>query len=130
VGTFDEVRVAVREDAANRVKTAAARMTEDLKREAPVVTGELQRKTGVEFTGETRSEVRAEAVIDVTYAEFVTMGTRPHIIKARNKQALAFNWPKAGGTVIVKSVMHPGTQANEFFQRIVDRWGTYLNSTQ
>lgn len=128
MGSLDELRAQVRLTAIDRVQTATARMTEDLKQAAPVVTGELKRRTGAEFTGETASEVRAEAVIDVTYAEFVTMGTRPHVIKPRTKQALAFYWPKAGGTVIVKSVNHPGTQANEFFQRVIDRWQSYLQS--
>lgn len=130
MGTFDETRVALRADAARRVQLAAARMTADLKQNAPEITGELKRKTGVEYVGETTREVKAEAVIDVTYAEFVTMGTRPHVIKPRVKQALAFNWPKAGGTVVLRSVNHPGTKANEFFQRVVTRWGDYLNSAQ
>lgn len=130
MGTLDELRVAVRRDAAQRVQTACDRMTADLKRDAPVVTGELKRRTGAEFTGETLREVRAEAVIDVTYAEYVTGGTRPHVIRPRTKSALSFYWPKAGGVVTLKSVNHPGTKANEFFQRVVNRWGEYLNSTQ
>lgn len=105
-------------------------MTDDLKRDAPAVTGELRRKTGAEFRGETLREVRAEAVIDVEYAIFVTEGTRPHKIVPRTKKALAFNWPKAGGTVVLASVSHPGTRANEFFQRVVNRWQQYLQSAE
>lgn len=130
MGSLDELRVAVRRSAAQRVQTATDRMTDDLKRDAPVVSGELKRRTGASFTGETLREVRAEAVIDVTYAEYVTMGTRPHVIRPRTKKALSFYWPKAGGAVVLASVNHPGTKANEFFERIVNRWGVYLNSTQ
>jgi hypothetical protein len=101
-------------------------MTDDLKRNAPVVTGELRRKTGVGDIRESTQRVTAEAVIDVSYGGYVVMGTRPHVITAK-RNVLAFAWPKRGpGTFFFRSVNHPGTQPNSFFYDIVRRFGDYL----
>ena len=72
---------------------------------------------------------------------FITKGTRPHWIQAKNKKALAFSWPKFGGWVVVPKrggfrthvrkgtlwigkggVNHPGTTANPFHKRAYRRW--------
>lgn len=106
------------------MERAASLMTNDLKRDAPVDTGELRRKTGVSVTSESANQIRAEAVIDVEYAEVVIHGSRPHVIRPRTKKALAFQM--GGKTIVVRKVNHPGTKANEFFQQIVQRWGDYL----
>ncbi len=64
------------------------------------------------------------------YAAAVEFGTSPRVIKAVKKQALRF---KMGGkTVIVKQVMHPGTEAQPFFRPALDQvkgvWvGRYWN---
>lgn len=116
----------VAERGRERVERATRSMTSDLKRTAPVDTGELQRRTGVDITSATRTRVSAEAVIDVTYAEVVVHGSRPHVIRPRTRQALAFYWPKKGATVVLASVNHPGTQPNPFFERVVSQWGEYL----
>lgn len=101
-------------------------MTDDLKRNAPVDTGELKRKTGAELKSVTRERITAQAEIDVDYAMVVTQGSRPHVIRPRNKQALSFYWPKRGATVVLASVNHPGTEANPFFDRVVSEWREYL----
>lgn len=122
--TFDNVRKELRKEARRRVDRASELMTAELKRGAPVDTGELRRRTGVAVVSETNTVIKAEAVIDVEYAEVVVHGSRPHIIRARNKQALAFRI--GGQTIIVKSVNHPGTQPNLFFERVVSRWASFL----
>ena len=48
----------------------------------------------------------------VTYAAHVEFGTRPHIIRARRRQALRFI--AGGSTVFRKSVRHPGTRPYAF----------------
>lgn len=73
---------------------------------------------------------------------YVSGGTRPHIIRARNAPALAFQWggpgsyqakttprivaSRAGGasgpTVYRQEVMHPGTEARAFEVVISDKW--------
>ncbi len=50
----------------------------------------------------------------VPYAIPVELGTRPHIIRARNARALHF------GNIFVKSVHHPGTKGAHMFQRAMD----------
>jgi len=47
---------------------------------------------------------------DTDYTNYVVFGTRPHVIKPRNKQALY--WPGAPYPVAV--VHHPGTKPNPF----------------
>ena len=72
---------------------------------------------------------------------FITKGTRPHIIAARNAKALRFHWPKFGGMVMVPKrggfgthvsggvlwigkgyVNHPGTKPNPFIKKSIATW--------
>lgn len=81
----------------------AQEVEEDIKRNAPVDTGEL-----------VRSVRRRGSVIRITapHWHFVEYGTRPHIIRPRVKRALW--WPDAHHPV--KQVYHPGTQAQPFIR--------------
>ena len=115
------------DNAKRRATEAAQQMTSDLKRTAPVDTAELQRKTGVEVTAATEQRITAVASIEVEYAEFVTMGTRPHIIRPRRPDGVLV-FQSGGQTVFAKKVNHPGTTANPFFDNVVSRWGDYLQS--
>jgi hypothetical protein len=110
-----------------RVELATTRMTNDLKRGAPKVTGELARKTGVEIVSASSNRITAAARIDVSYAAFVTEGTRFHTIRPkRSDGVLVF---KIGGvTVFAKKVNHPGNDPNPFFEKVVSRWRLYLNN--
>ncbi len=58
---------------------------------------------------------------DQNYAAAVHDGTRPHLIRAKNKKALAFK--KGGKTVFVKQVNHPGTKPNPFLFRAAKQVG-------
>jgi hypothetical protein len=111
---------------AARVRSAVRAMTDELKRTAPVDSGELARKTGVAVTAANDRQVTAVAEMDTTYAQVVREGSRPHVIRPRSRQALAFYWPKRGATVVLASVNHPGTAANPFFDRVVSDWRGYL----
>ena len=124
---FSDLKRQVAEIARERVVRASAMMTDQLKRTAPVDTGETKRKTGVELTSATDTRVTAEAAIDVEYAEVIVGGSRPHkITPKRPGGVLRFHWPKAGGVVYFKSVQHPGTAANPFFDQVVSRWREWL----
>lgn len=81
----------------------AKEVEQDIKRNAPVDTGEL-----------VRSVRRRDNLITISapHWHFVEYGTRPHIIRPRSKQALW--WP--GAHHPVKSVYHPGTQAQPFIR--------------
>jgi hypothetical protein len=60
-----------------------------------------------------------------SYASYVEFGTKPHVITAKNAKALY--WP--GALHPVKSVNHPGTQANPFMERIVAAATPDINAT-
>ena len=71
-----------------------------------VVTGHLRR-------GITTNVGNMEATVhtsNIKYARGVEEGTRPHIIKAKNKKALYWK----GAKHPVKSVRHPGSRAKPF----------------
>lgn len=53
--------------------------------------------------------------------EYVIGGTRPHVIRPRVKQRLAFFWPKVGRGVTFGMVHHPGTDANDFRQKAIQQ---------
>ena len=53
------------------------------------------------------------------YAKFVHEGTRPHIIRPKNKRGLA---NKKTGVFFGKKVNHPGTKANPYLQNAVDNY--------
>ncbi len=73
--------------------------------------------------------------------DFVESGTRPHVIRPRNGQALRFLGgggrvsqagpnqriaTRAGGVVFAKVVHHPGTPARPWFRPVVERFGEFL----
>lgn len=81
----------------------------------PVDTGALRESLGVRVEP-TRVLVGPSA----KHAPYVEFGTSPHVIKPKNKKALAF---QAGGkTVVVKQVRHPGTRAQPFVRPAYDAW--------
>jgi hypothetical protein len=82
----------------------ARRVQRNARRLAP---GRMGRRVNAVVVGK---HVRIESSHPATM--FVIRGTRRHVIRARYKKALKFNL--AGRTVIVKSVMHPGTKPNDF----------------
>jgi hypothetical protein len=66
-------------------------------------------------TGAARASAISVSVgTDAPVAAYVTYGTRPHTITARNARAL--HWTSAGGEFFARSVQHPGTKANPFME--------------
>ena len=47
------------------------------------------------------------------HAAFVHWGSKPHVIKPKNKKAL--RWPGRGGFVFAKFVRHPGYKGDPYF---------------
>lgn len=84
------------------------------KREAPVRQGHLRRTitSRVESGGD-----RGRIGTNAKYARAVHEGMKPRVIKATRAKALF--WP--GARHPVKSVKHPGSRANPFFDRTRDR---------
>jgi hypothetical protein len=111
---LEGLKAEVRQRAVIVGRLTAREWEAELKRTTPVDTGNMRTKTTV-----TDRPGVIEAKVDTDYAQYVSGGTRPHKITARNKSALRFTWK--GQTVIVRSVNHPGTQANPWFTDSVKR---------
>jgi HK97 gp10 family phage protein len=84
---------------------------------APVLTGKLKQSIRVGMSrGKLGPLARvrvggAKRLGGVNYARYVTRGTRPHIITAKDGGALRLN------NRFVEFVFHPGSKPNPFFQR-------------
>lgn len=87
----------------------------------PRKTGNLARSIGPGRLTDTEAQVVARA----RYAVFVERGTRPHVIRPKNRKALRFaagpggrrlsGRPRVGaGVVFARIVHHPGTRAHPF----------------
>lgn len=83
----------------------------------PVDTGRLR----ASIQGEARRTwtLRPQFTVfsNVEYAPFVNDGTRPHVIRPKNKQVLRFT--VGNQVVFAKVVNHPGTRARPFLDRAV-----------
>lgn len=87
----------------------------DMEVRVPVRTGELKRSLMV--------KVEPHRIIigpTAEYAPFVEFDTKPHEIRAKNKQALSFMM--GGKRITVRSVHHPGTTAQPFVRPAFDDW--------
>ncbi len=93
----------------------------NIMREAPVAKtsggGNLRQNIKSGMLGIAKGYVRSDA----PYSGFVERGTRPHLIRPRNKSVLAARTggTRSGGTYqfFGKLVRHPGTKANPYFSR-------------
>jgi hypothetical protein len=116
--------------AADRAKTQAQRQVIDRQArrfaafafiEAPKKTGRYAREittrniTGPDMAG-------FEVLSPGPLGTFIQKGTRPHVIRAKNAPMLRFYWPKVGRVVYFKSVNHPGTKPNRFYNRALQNW--------
>jgi len=64
------------------------------------------------------SKLRAEIISKAPYSGYVEYGTAPHIITPVNKKALA---NKRTGKFFGKVVHHPGTKANPYMHRALEK---------
>lgn len=123
----DALRLDLERQAVRLAQTVTADITNDLRRGAPVVTGDLYSSI------QGRYQVSPDRVVmdftaEAPYAQYVVEGTRPHPIRARNARALSFYWPKLGGQAFFKSVQHPGTRANPFWDDVFGQARRYLEA--
>lgn len=83
----------------------------------PVDTGRLRSSGRMKFRVGARGPT---GVVEypVSYAAAVHDGSGPHIIRARRKKALKFEYN--GRTVIVKSVHHPGSPGRPFLRQAAE----------
>ena len=101
----------VEQETARAMVESVAIAEAEVRSRTPVRTGRLRASVNGRVIPATAAGgvVRGTLTIGMpSYARFVEEGTRPHVIVARRKRALAF---KVGGkVVIVRRVRHPGTK--------------------
>ena len=78
-------------------------------------------KRNIRVFSATSSEVKIGNTAEVKYAKFVHFGTKPYVIKPKNKKALA---NKKAGIIFGKRVNHPGIKANPY---LLNAWNIYKN---
>jgi hypothetical protein len=88
----------------------------------PRQTGNLGRTIRLGQVSETEVQVLAGGTAGVGYAQFVEFGTRPHIIRPRNKRILAWGTDRrlsgsartGSDMIFAHEVHHPGTAAKPY----------------
>lgn len=83
----------------------------------PVDTGTLRASGHMRFLLAARGP-RGIVEYTVKYAAAVHDGSVPHIIRARRKKALKFEWH--GRTVLAKKVRHPGAGSRPFLRKAAE----------
>lgn len=98
---------------ASRVRSMTRRTLNRSAVLCPVNSGRLRASGRMEFRIAARGPT---GVVEypVNYAAAVHDGSKPHIIRARKKKALAFEYK--GSKVVVRSVRHPGTEGRPFLR--------------
>lgn len=115
---LDGLRTELRQQSRIWGRTMANEWERELKRTNPVDTGNMRDRTTVRDAPRTNGVV-VEAVVDTEYAEYVSGGTRPHVIKPRIAKVLRFTI--GGRTVYATKVNHPGTRPNPWWTDSIRR---------
>lgn len=101
----------------------------EIRREAPVSSTENSGRLRDSISFSRRSSgkgVSVEFTSSAPYAKYVQDGTSAHRIEPRTGNTL--HWSQNGESVFALSVNHPGTKANPFVQRAVDRMLPWMRS--
>lgn len=94
------------------LQNSATLTQKNIREEAPIKTGALKRSIQYQV-----SYPSATVQTQEKYGPMVESGTRPHLIVPKNKKALFWK----GALNPYRAVHHPGTKANPFFERGVDK---------
>ncbi len=117
---FDAAPGKITQGVAFAIGRSIQKIERNVKREAP----SNKRMTGGNLKQSVRSSMlgiaSGKVEVGVDYGIFVEKGTRPHLITAKNKKVLASR-SNSGFTIFGKTVNHPGTKPNPFFQRGIDK---------
>ena len=96
----------IKNDVRKVVKNSAFNIERNAKSSASVKTGHLKRSISTKI-GDMEATIHTS---NLKYAPMVEFGTRPHIIRAKNKKALYWK----GASHPVKQVSHPGSKAKPY----------------
>jgi hypothetical protein len=111
------------------VSRLASRTVKEQKALAPKRSGKLA--ASIRFTrGISSKGITFTSGSTLKYAGWMEHGTRPHVIRPKRPGGLlVFFWPKAGRTVFLRSVNHPGTRPYHYLSRGYTRALTIWQST-
>jgi len=96
-----------------------------LRDEAPVRSGAFRKGIGYRINQTSPLVIQGETFAPEPLATFIKGGTKPHDILPRRGNVLAFFWadgPRGPGTYFFPKVHHPGTKANPYHERALQRW--------
>ena len=96
----------IKNDVRKVVKNSAFNIERNAKSSVNVKTGHLRRSISTKM-GDMEATIHTS---NLKYAPMVEFGTRPHIIRAKNKKALYWK----GASHPVKQVNHPGSKAKPY----------------
>ena len=135
MATLDSLRREIRQRGERAARAAAIQMEQELRRDSPKVTRELERSISVRVRS-VGDVITVEALAAADHAGPVIDGSRPHPITPKKGSFLAFYWPNdprggnvrklSDGRVLLRSVNHPGNEANPFWQKSIGRWRVLL----
>lgn len=115
----------VQRSMAEAIDTISARVRTRM--DAHTKTGAMLRSLRIEKTGPMSYRISAGGQM-APYTKFVHDGTRPHVIKPRNKRML--RWPTGGaGFIFARQVNHPGYKGDPWFDDITPQVKTIFNDT-
>ena len=96
----------IKDDVRKVVKNSAFNIERNAKSSASVKTGHLRRSISTKM-GDMEATIHTS---NLKYAPMVEFGTRPHIIRAKNKKALYWK----GAKHPIRRVNHPGSKAKPY----------------
>ena len=111
--TLRELPDEIKDDVRKVVKNSAFNIERNAKSSASVKTGHLRRSISTKM-GDMEATIHTS---NLKYAPMVEFGTRPHIIRAKNKKALYWK----GAKHPVKQVNHPGSKAKPYLIPAFDK---------
>lgn len=104
----------------DRARDLTRKIATEARHRVPVRTGNLGRsirEDPITFAGPFRVDTGVTAHAD--YAAAVELGTRPHVIRARNADALHFQM--GGRDIFAREVHHPGTRPRPFLRNAAEQ---------
>lgn len=119
---FDQAPGIVRSELEAGTRDATDATRDAIRAETPTRTGALRGSIVSRFSAVGSASFRGEVAVlnpGARYGRFVNEGTRAHLIRPRYREALRF--VSGGRTVFARSVRHPGTRPNPFWERGIAR---------
>ncbi len=122
--TFKKAPARMTRELGIAIKSVVEKLENDAKREAPVNKqsggGNLRQSIRGRMTGAASGKIE----VGVGYGVFVHEGTKPHTIRVSRRRVLA---NRRTGNIFGKVVKHPGTKANPFLTRAVEKNEKFIN---